>query len=64
MRIYTYSSLSAIFEEFSKMDLGVSLSTLQKKDLSYGSYENKKVRIEISLTKTKGDIIREKGYFA
>jgi hypothetical protein len=31
MKIYTYSSLSAIFEEFAKEELGVSLSTLQKR---------------------------------
>lgn len=63
MRIYTYSSLSAIFEEFSKDDLGVSISTLQKRDFSFDYYENEKVRIELSLTKTRGDIIREKSKF-
>ena len=63
MKIHTYSSLSAVFEEFTKDELGVSLSTLQKRDFSFDSYENDKVRIELSLTKTRGDIIREKEKF-
>lgn len=63
MKIYTYSSLSAIFEEFTKEELSVSLSTLQKRDFSFDYYENEKVRIELSLTKTRGDIIREKEKF-
>ena len=63
MKIYTYSSLSAIFEEFAKEELGVSLSTLQKRDFSFDSYDNEKVHIELSLTKTRGDIIREKEKF-
>ena len=63
MKIHTYSSLSAVFEEFTKDELGVSLSTLQKRDFSFDSYENEKVRIELSLTKTRGDIIREKEKF-
>lgn len=63
MKIHTYSSLSAVFEEFTKDELGVSLSTLQKRDFSIDSYENEKVRIELSLTKTRGDIIREKEKF-
>ena len=62
MKIYTYSSLSAIFEEFAKEELGVSLSTL-KRDFSFDSYDNEKVHIELSLTKTRGDIIREKEKF-
>lgn len=63
MKIHTYTSLSAIFEEFPKEELGVSLSTLQKRDFSFDSYENEKVRVELSLTKTRGDIIREKEKF-
>lgn len=63
IKIYTYSSLSAIFEEFTKDELGVSLSTLQKRDFSIDLYENEKVRIELSITKTRGDIIREKENF-
>lgn len=63
MKIHTYSSLSAIFEEFTKDELGVALSTLQKRDFSFDSYDNEKVHIELSLTKTRGDIIREKEKF-
>lgn len=63
IKIYTYSSLSAIFEEFTKDELGVSLSTLQKRDFSIDLYENEKVRIELSITKTRGDIIRERENF-
>lgn len=61
--IYTYTTLSAVFEEFTKEELGVSLSTLQKRDFSTDFYENEKVRVEMSFTKTKGDIIREKEKF-
>lgn len=63
MKIYTYSSLAAIFEDFSKDELGVSLSTLQKRDFSFDSYDNQKVHIELSITKTRGDIAREKEKF-
>lgn len=63
MKVYTYSSLAAIFEEFSKDQLGVALSTLQKRDFSFDYYENERIRIELSLTKTTGDIRREKEKF-
>lgn len=63
IKIYTYTSLSAIFEEFTKDELGVSISTLQKRDFSCDFYENSKVRIEVSHTRTRGDIIREREKF-
>lgn len=63
MKIYTYSSLSAIFAEFTNEDLGVSLSSLQKRDLYADSYDNDLVHIELSITKSRGDIIRQKNRF-
>lgn len=63
MKLYTYTTLSAVYEEFKKEELGVSLFTLQKRDFSTDFYENEKIRIEQSLTRTRGDIIREKEQF-
>lgn len=63
VKIHTYTTLSAVFEEFTKDELGVSLSTLQKRDFSIDFYENNSIRIELSKTKTRGDIIREKEQF-
>lgn len=63
IRIYTYTSLSAVYEEFTKEELGVSYFTLQKRDFSCDIYENDKIRLGVSLTKTRGDIIREKEKF-
>lgn len=60
IKIHTYTTLSAVFEEFTKEELGVSLSTLQKRDFSIDFYENANIRIELSKTKTRGDILREK----
>ena len=60
IKIYTYTTLSAVFEEFTKEELGVSLSTLQKRDFSIDFYENVNIRLELSKTKTRGDILREK----
>ena len=60
IKIYTYTTLSAVFEEFTKEELGVSLSTLQKRDFSIDFYENANIRIELSKTKTRGDTLREK----
>lgn len=63
LKIYTYTSLSAVYEEFSKEELGVSLFTLQKRDFYSEIYENEKIRLEMSLTRTRGDILREKEKF-
>lgn len=62
-KVYTYSSLKAIFEEFTKDELKVALSTLQKRDFSFDYYENDKIKIELSMTKTTGDVRREKEKF-
>lgn len=59
-KIYTYSSLSAIFEEFDKETLCVSKFSLDRVDFSHDFYENEKIRIELSQTKTTGDVRRDK----
>lgn len=44
----------------SKEDLGVAKSTLYRINFSSDFYENEKVRIEQSITKTANEIIAEK----
>lgn len=63
LKIYTYSSLAAVFEAFDKDELGVSKFALDRVDFTTDFYENEKVRIELSLTKTAGDVRREKELF-
>jgi hypothetical protein len=56
-----YTTLSALCEENSREDIGVSLSTLQKrnKDTPY-CYENEMCKVEKAVIKTRGDILRER----
>lgn len=63
LQIRTFTSLSAVFEQFDRDDLGVSLSLLQKRNLYEDPYENNKVKIELSYTKTANEIKREKEQF-
>lgn len=59
LTIKTYSSLKAIIEEFTKEEIGVSQSKLEKYEF-LEPYENSIVKIDKSETKTTGDIRREK----
>lgn len=60
LTIKTYTSLKGIFEEYNREQLGVSIYTLQRRDLTDSFYENNKIRIEISLTQTPGEIRRKR----
>ena len=52
-----------IVEEFTKEEIGVSQSKLEKYDFNIGNYENNIVKIEKSITKTPGEIRREREQF-
>lgn len=58
-----YTTLSAIYEDNTKEELGVSKYTLDRYDFSTCEYENDKCTIEVLEFKTKGDIIREREQF-
>lgn len=59
LEIKTYTSLQGVVLEFSKEEIGVSRSKLEKYDFNI-PYENDIIRIEKSATKTAGDVRREK----
>lgn len=63
LQIKTYTSLVAIYEDNTPEVLGIALSTLQRRDFKEDMYENAKVRIELSITRTKNDVIRSKEQF-
>jgi hypothetical protein len=63
LKIKTYTSLMGIIEEFTKEEIGVSQSKLEKFDFNIGNYENNIVKIEKSITKTPGEIRREREQF-
>lgn len=60
LTVKTYSSLSAIFDDYSSEYLETSLSAMQKKKLLRFPFQNKKIKIGLSMTKSTGDIRREK----
>lgn len=60
LEIHTYTALLAMYEEFPKETIGVSLYTLQRKNLAVKPYENEKVKIMLCMTKTTGEIRRNK----
>jgi hypothetical protein len=53
-----YTTLSALFEDNSKEDLGVSKHTLYRFDFASKKYENERCVIEVIKLRTRGDIIR------
>lgn len=61
--IFTYSSLTALCEAHGKEELGVSKFTLDRRDFGVDDYENEKIRIILSLTKSIVDVRNEKQKF-
>lgn len=64
LEIKTYTSLKGITEDNAKEDLGVSYRVLSNNvNLSIDRYENDKIRVELSLTRSPGEIRRNKQQF-
>ena len=59
-RIESYTTISAIFTAYRRKELGVSRSTLARIDWGVDYFSSDIVRIEMSITKTSGDIKRER----
>jgi hypothetical protein len=57
--VKVYSSMKAIFLDNSREELGVSLSTVQKRDFSFDNYENEKIKIDWYPVRGTGTVRRE-----
>lgn len=56
LRIYTYTSLAALCEDHNLSDLSVSKSTLEKYPFDKFNFENGRVIISKTYTKSTGDV--------
>jgi hypothetical protein len=61
--VKVYSSMKAIFLDNGKEELGVSLSTVQKRDFSFDNYENEKIKIDWYPVRGTGTVRREREQF-
>lgn len=63
LKIETYTSLKAVSLVYSKEEIGASYYMLNKVDYAIDTYENNKIRVELSITRTPGEVRRQREQF-